>query len=119
MSDKIIIAPKLEKQDLSKIVKYQENSIVSKELIKKDTGSVSIFAFAEGEELVDSTVPFETFIHILDGKTQVNIGENSFELEQGETIIIPADITHSFVAVKPFKMMIIMIKELEKEGKKE
>jgi quercetin dioxygenase-like cupin family protein len=91
-------------------VEYSEGGIVSKTVLKKETGNISLFSFAKGEALSEHTAPFDAMIQIVEGKGEVMIGGETFLLEAGQTIIMPANITHAVKAVEKFKMVLIMIK---------
>ena len=100
--------PKVEKmQDL---VEYQQSSIVSRTLIDKNTGTVTVFAFDSGEGLSEHTAPFDALVYILDGEAIIRIGAQTHRLIKGEMIVMPADIPHELRAIKKFKMLLIMIK---------
>jgi len=89
---------------------YQKGSIVSREVIKKTAGSVTLFAFDEGQGLSEHTAPFDAMVYIIDGKALITISGKEYELEKGETIIIPANKPHSLKADRRFKMLLIMIR---------
>lgn len=91
-------------------VKYQIGSIVSKEILKTNGGTVTIFAFDAGQGLSEHVAPFNALVQILDGEAQINIGKKSHILHEGELIEIPAGKPHSLKALKKFKMLLIMIK---------
>jgi quercetin dioxygenase-like cupin family protein len=91
-------------------VEYSEGGIVSKTVLKKQTGNISLFSFAKGEALSEHTAPFDAMITVVDGKVEVVIGGKSFILTAGQTIIMPANITHAVNAVEKFKMVLTMIK---------
>jgi quercetin dioxygenase-like cupin family protein len=91
-------------------VDYSEGGIVSKTVIKKETGNISLFSFAKGEALSEHTAPFDAMITVVDGTGEVIIGGKSFILTSGESIIMPANITHAVNAVEKFKMVLTMIK---------
>jgi len=92
------------------LVGYQEGSVVSRMLINKDSGSVTLFAFDKGQKLSEHTAPFDAFVHILDGKAKIIISGKKFVLEQGDMIIMPADKPHAVNAVEKFKMLLTMVK---------
>lgn len=96
---------------LSDLVKYQENAVVSSEIIKKDAGVVTIFAFDKGQGLSEHTAPFDALVHIIDGEAEVRISAKPFILKEGEMIIMPANEPHSLKAVERFKMLLVMIKK--------
>ena len=91
-------------------VEYSEGAIVSKTVLKKETGNISLFSFAKGEALSEHTAPFDALIQVVDGKGEIIIGGKSFILETGQTIIMPANITHAVIAMDKFKMVLTMIK---------
>jgi quercetin dioxygenase-like cupin family protein len=91
-------------------IEYSEGGIVSKTVLKKQTGNISLFSFDKGEALSEHTAPFDAMIQVVDGRGEVIIGGKSFLLESGESIIMPANITHAVKAVERFKMVLTMIK---------
>lgn len=91
-------------------VDYSEGGIVSKTVLKKETGNISLFSFDKGEALSEHTAPFDAMITVVDGKGEVIIGGKSFILESGQNIIMPANIAHAVNAVEKFKMVLTMIK---------
>lgn len=102
--------------DVSKIfsaaesVDYAAGAVVSKTIVKKQTGNITLFAFDEGEGLSEHTAPFDAVAQILDGKAEITIGGNSFVLHTGQCIIMPATIPHALKAIERFKMLLTMIK---------
>ena len=95
---------------VSEMVNYQNNAIVSRTLIDKKTGTVTLFAFAEGQGLSEHTTPFDAAAYILDGEAEISISGELFHLQTGEAIIMPANKPHALNASKRFKMMLIMIR---------
>ena len=95
---------------LAGLVEYQNNAIVSREIIRKNTGTITIFAFDEGQGLSEHTAPFDAFIQILDGEAEVTISGKPIKVSCDESIIMPANEPHSVKAVKPFKMLLVMIR---------
>jgi quercetin dioxygenase-like cupin family protein len=91
-------------------IEYASGGILSKTVLKKETGNISLFSFVKGEALSEHTAPFDAMIQIVDGKAEVIIGGKSFILESGQTIIMPANIPHAVKAVEKFKMVLTMIK---------
>lgn len=91
-------------------VEYASGGILSKTVLKKETGNISLFSFAKGEALSEHTAPFDAMILVVDGKADIVIGGKSFLLESGESIIMPANIPHAVKAVERFKMVLTMIK---------
>ncbi len=92
------------------MVDYQDGSVVSKEVIKKEKGSVSLFAFDKGQGLSEHTAPFDALVYIFDGQAEISIAGKHYSLKAGETIIMPANKPHSLKAVDRFKMLLVMIK---------
>jgi quercetin dioxygenase-like cupin family protein len=92
------------------ILEYIPSSILIKTIIKKTTGNITVTAVDAGEELAEKISPFDTFIQIIDGTAQVEIGNKKYKLSLGEGIIIPAHSPHCFNATKQFKMISTIIK---------
>ncbi|MBN2753370.1 MAG: cupin domain-containing protein [Candidatus Goldbacteria bacterium] len=99
-----------EKFNLNVSVKYGEGAVVSKTLIDKQSGTVTLFAFDKGQGLSEHTAPFDALVNVTEGEAQIKIGGNQVNLKAGESIIMPADIPHSLKAAEKFKMMLVMIK---------
>jgi len=96
--------------DFNDSVEYSDGGIVSKTVLKKETGNISLFSFDKGEALSEHTAPFDAMIQVVDGKGEIIIGGKSNILETGQTIIMPANIPHAVKAVEKFKMVLTMIK---------
>lgn len=96
--------------ELVKLVDYQQGNVVSRTIILKDTGTVTLFAFDKGEGLSEHTTPYDAMVQVLDGKAEIVISGKKFHLEQGQMIIMPANEPHALNAIERFKMMLIMIK---------
>jgi quercetin dioxygenase-like cupin family protein len=92
------------------LIEYQEGSVVSREIIRKDTGTVTIFAFDKGEGLSEHTAPFDAMVQIVDGKAEITISGNKNVLEKGEMIIMPANEPHALKALEKYKMVLTMIR---------
>ncbi len=92
------------------VIEYVPNAVVSKTIIKKTTGNITVSSFDAGEELEEKRSPFDTFIQIIDGEARVNINKRDYNLRLGEGIIIPAHSTHCFAANVQFKMISTIIK---------
>lgn len=95
---------------LAERVEYQKDSIVSGEIIKKKTGTVTLFAFDEGQGLSEHTAPFDALVYVVDGEAEVTISGKPFRLTAGEMIIMPGNEPHAVSAVKKFKMLLTMIR---------
>lgn len=92
------------------IIEYMTNAVVSKTIVKRITGNVTVFSFAAGEELAEKLCPFDTYIQIIDGAAEISIDRKKYDLKLGEGIIIPAHTVHHFHAFKQFKMLSTVIK---------
>ena len=95
---------------LSELVGYQEDSIVSRILLQDEAGTVTVFAFDEGQALSEHTVPFNAFIQVLDGMAEVIIGGKASNVKTGEIILMPGNVPHRVNAPQNFKMLLTMIK---------
>jgi quercetin dioxygenase-like cupin family protein len=96
--------------NMKDLVAYQDGSIVSKEIIKKTTGTVTIFAFDRDQGLSEHTAPFDASVCILDGEAEISIAGEPHHLKEGEMIIMPGGKPHALRAPKRFKMMLVMIR---------
>ena len=102
---------KAKKLDVEALVAYQEGSVVSREIVHLDAGTVSVFAFEEGEGLSEHTAPFDALVHVIDGSVEVSIAGEPNLLEKGQMIIMPAGKPHALKALERFKMVLTLIKE--------
>ncbi|MFQ6040736.1 MAG: cupin domain-containing protein [Candidatus Poribacteria bacterium] len=100
----------VKKFNLKEMVDYQDGSIVSRTIIDKKTGTATLFAFDKGESLSEHTTPYDAMVHLIDGAGEFVIGGVSYELNEGEMIIMPADIPHAVKAKEKFKMLLLMIR---------
>lgn len=91
-------------------IDYAVGSVVSKTIVKKPSGNITLFAFDEGEGLAEHSSPHDALVQVVDGKVEITIGGVIFNLQAGEGIILPANIPHSLAAKEKFKMMLTMIK---------
>ena len=98
-------------QELAAMIQAQEGSVVSRELLKKKTGTVTLFAFAEGQGLSEHSTPHDALVHVLDGVVEIMIGDTPHRVKGGEALLLPADIPHALSAMTAFKMLLIMIRE--------
>ncbi len=96
--------------ELESLVEYQRGTVVSRTVVTKETGTVTLFAFDKGEGLSEHTTPYDALVYILDGKAEIIIAKKNFHLEKGQMIIMPANDPHALNALERFKMMLIMIK---------
>ncbi len=98
---------------LNDLLHYQEGAVVSRQLLKKKTGNVTLFAFGAGEGLSEHRTPFDALLNVIDGEAEVRIGEETFTIATGEAIVLPANIPHAVHATSDFRMILTMIKEAE------
>lgn len=95
---------------LADLVDYQEGSVVSKTIVEKKTGTVTLFAFDEKQGLSEHTAPFDALVYLLDGEAEIVISGKAIKLKDGEMVIMPANEPHSLKAVQRFKMILTMIR---------
>jgi len=91
-------------------IEYAEGAVVSKTIIKESTGTITLFAFDKGQELSPHTAPFDALVQMMEGKATITVGGERAEMEAGEAIVLPANITHAVEATESFKMLLTMIK---------
>lgn len=101
---------KLKVHIIVEIIEYVPNTVLSKIIIKKTTGNVTVSSFDKGEELAEKMSPFDNYIQIIDGAAEVVINEKKYKLKLGEGIIIPANLPYCFNARQQFKMISTIIK---------
>ena len=92
------------------LAEYQDGSVVSREIIKKNTGTVTVFAFDKGQGLSEHTAPFDALVYILDGEAEITISGKAHRVNSGEMIIMPASQPHALKALNRFKMALVMIR---------
>lgn len=92
------------------MVEYSSGGVVSKQVIKSEKGNVTLFAFDKGEGLSEHTAPFDAMVQVIEGEVTISIGGVGYELNAGETIIMPANISHAVSAREKFKMILTMIR---------
>jgi len=92
------------------LVAYQRGSVVSRTIIDKKTGTVTLFSFDEGQGLSEHTAPFDALVTLLDGEAEISISGKPLHLREGEMVIMPANQPHALKAVKRFKMLLTMIR---------
>jgi quercetin dioxygenase-like cupin family protein len=97
--------------DLAALVAYQEGGVVSRTLVKKGGGTVTVFAFDEGQALSEHTAPFDAIVQVLDGEVELVIGGKSVPAKAGQTVLMPANVPHAVNATTKFKMLLIMVRE--------
>ncbi|MFX0009414.1 MAG: cupin domain-containing protein [Candidatus Hermodarchaeota archaeon] len=96
--------------NIETLLDYQEGSVVSRMLINKKIGTVTLFSFDKGEGLSEHTAPFDALVYVFDGKAEIIISKKPYLLEKGQMITMPAQEPHALNALERFKMMLIMVK---------
>ncbi len=96
--------------NFKKDIEYAANGIVSKRVLEKATGNISLFAFDKGQKLSEHTAPFDAMVQLVEGIAEISIEKKTYRMEEGETIIMPANIPHAVFATERFKMLLTMIK---------
>ena len=95
---------------LREMVGYQQDSIVSRVIVDKKTGTITLFAFDVKQSLSEHTAPFDAMVYLVEGEAEITIDKGKFVLREGDMIVIPANIPHAVKATKRFKMLLVMIK---------
>jgi quercetin dioxygenase-like cupin family protein len=95
---------------LADLIEYQEGSVVSRTIIDKKAGTVTLFAFDEGQGLSEHTAPYDAMVYVLEGEVNVSVSGKSTVVKQGEMTIMPANKPHALTAVSKFKMLLTMIR---------
>jgi quercetin dioxygenase-like cupin family protein len=95
---------------VSDLVNYQEGSVVSRTVVDKNAGTITLFAFAAGQGLSEHTAPFDALVYIVDGEADITISGKAVHLKNGDMTIMPANEPHALKAIKSFKMMLVMVK---------
>ena len=98
-------------QKLNELVQYAADSIVSKTILDKPVGTITLFAFDKGQRLSEHTAPYDAVVQVIDGAGKITIGGKELKLAAGEIVIMPANIPHSVAADEKFKMLLIMIRQ--------
>ena len=95
---------------IKNLADYQDHSVVSREIIRKSSGTMTVFAFDKGEGLSEYVAPFDAAVYLLEGEAEIRIEGNSYSIKEGEMIIMPANKSHALKAVTRYKMLLVMIK---------
>ncbi len=102
--------------DLAALVNWQDDSIVSRTLVKANGGTVTLFAFDEGQALSEHTAPFDAIVQVLAGNAELVIGGRPVTAAAGQTVLMPAGIPHAVNAVARFKMLLTMVREVQPQS---
>jgi quercetin dioxygenase-like cupin family protein len=100
----------IKKDLLTDEINYQDGSVVSKQVIKKQNGNITLFAFDKGESLTEHTSPYEAIVYMVEGEMEITVGGNPYTVKTGEIIIMPPSIPHALIAKQKAKMLLTMIK---------
>jgi quercetin dioxygenase-like cupin family protein len=103
--------PPAEPVELASLVAYQRGSVVSRTLVKKHGGTLTVFAFDEGQALSEHTAPFDAIVEVLDGEVELVIGGRRVAARAGQTVLMPGNVPHAVNATSRFKMLLIMVRE--------
>lgn len=95
---------------LKDLATYQDHSVVSREIIRKPAGTMTVFAFDQGEGLSEHTAPFDAVVFLLEGEAEITIDHKPYSVKEGEMIIMPAHKPHALKAMTKYKMLLVMIK---------
>ncbi|MBE0665601.1 MAG: cupin domain-containing protein [Chrysiogenales bacterium] len=100
--------------NLQELAAYQKGAIVSKTIVEKETGTVTLFAFDQGQALSEHTAPFDALVQVIDGRAEIRIAGVPHLVNEGELLVMPAQQSHALKALTPFKMMLTMIRSQNK-----
>lgn len=95
---------------LADLAAFQPGSVVSRTLVKKDKGTVTLFAFDAGQGLSEHTAPFDALVHVLEGEAEVVLGGKAHRMSAGEVLLMPANVSHALMAIRPFRMLLTMVR---------
>jgi len=96
--------------NMADLIAYQDGAVVSRTIAKKDSGTITVFAFDQGQGLSEHTAPFDALVHVLNGEVEITISGEPHRVAAGEMIVMPANEPHALSAVERFKMVLVMLK---------
>lgn len=102
-----------QKTSFAEMIDYQDDAVISKTIIEKKTGTVTLFAFDKGQGLSEHTAPFDALVHVVDGEVEITISGEPYRLGAGEMIVMPAGEPHALDGIERFKMILTMIRSQE------
>lgn len=102
--------PKAEAVDLSRAVQYAKGSVVSRTIAENKAGTLTLFAFDKGQGLSEHSAPFDAVVQVIDGEAELTIGGKGVRARKGQLVIMPANVPHAVRAVRPFKMLLTMLR---------
>lgn len=97
--------------NMATMIEYSAGGVISKQVLKNNMGNITLFSFDKGQGLSEHTAPFDAMVEIIDGEAEITIGGNSLILTVGQSVIMPANISHALHAKQQFKMLLTMIKD--------
>lgn len=97
-------------QNINQAINYQEGSVVSKEIVNKPTGTITLFAFGKGQGLSEHIAPYDAHVIIIDGVAEITVSGAKYKVKTGEMLLIPAKSPHYLKAIQSFKMILTMIR---------
>jgi len=100
---------------LKELINYQNNAIVSKTLLEKEIGTITLFAFDKNQALSEHTAPFDAMVQVIEGRTEIRIAGVPHLLDEGEMLVMPGHQSHALKALTPFKMLLTMIRSESKK----
>ncbi len=103
--------PAAQTVDLASLVAYQQGGVVSRTLVKKGGGTVTVFAFDQGQALSEHTAPFDALVEVLDGEVELIIGGKKVAAQAGQAVLMPGGVPHAVNATTRFKMLLTMVRE--------
>jgi len=95
---------------LTEMIDYQPGGVVSRTIVKKPSGAITLFAFDQEQGLSEHSTPHEALVHVLEGEASVTIAGAAHRVRQGESLLLPADVPHAVQAVARFKMLLVMLR---------
>jgi len=98
------------------LVAVAPGAVVSRTLVRARGGNVTLFAFAEGQRLSEHTAPFDALVHVLDGELELTIGGTPVRAPAGHLVLMPADVPHALEALRPTRMLLVMVRDRTSEG---
>ncbi|MCL4524638.1 MAG: cupin domain-containing protein [Acidobacteria bacterium] len=111
MSEKKVSGiPAAEVMAVQELVEYQAGAVVSRQIVKREKGNVTLFAFDAGQELSEHTAPFDALVHVIDGEAEITISGKPIRAKAGEMVLMPANQPHGLKAIRRFKMVLTMIR---------
>lgn len=97
--------------NMATMIEYSTGGVISKQVLKNNMGNITLFSFDKGQGLSEHTAPFDAMVEIIDGEAEITIGGNPLILTVGQSVIMPANISHALYAKQQFKMLLTMIKD--------